>query len=66
MKMLLNNGAEIIAKKPVKGGGYIVMAKRDAAYHPFVTWFVDYENDAFHGHYFSDEGEAMDDFFERK
>ena len=66
MKLLLNNGAEIIARKPAKGGGYIVMAKREAVYHPFVTWFVNEENDAFHGHYFTNDDEAMTDFGDRK
>lgn len=57
----LQNGAPILAQKPTRDGGYIVMA-RPGGYHPFATWFVNAEGHAFHGHYFVAEADALSDF----
>jgi hypothetical protein len=63
----LRNGAEVIATKPAKGGGFVVLA-RTRGHHPLVTWFVNDEGEAFNGHYFqeADQDRALRDWEKRR
>jgi hypothetical protein len=57
--MKLNNGAEIIEQR-----GEVVLARWNSP-HPFVTWRVDDEGNAYWGHYFKTELEARYSFERR-
>ena len=57
----LKNGAEILAQKIAKNG-FIVLAKIEKNYCPFVTWWVDKDGNAYGGHYYTSHDEAMADF----
>ncbi len=62
---VLNNGAEILAYKRIRNSHMVVCAKTEIGVHPFVTWAVDDNGDAYWGHYFLTEDEAMKDWRER-
>ena len=59
-KEFLKNGAEVIARD-----GNIVLARWDAVAHPWVTWHVDAEDNAYWGRYFDNPGSAIKNFAER-
>lgn len=59
----LNNGAEILAFKQRLRGVLVVLAKwKDNEY---VTWVVDEKGDAYWGHYFNNEDDALIDWEKR-
>jgi hypothetical protein len=62
---VLNNGAEVFALKGMKGRHWVVLAKTDQGIHPWVTWAVDQNGDAYWGHYFATQPEAYDDWEKR-
>ena len=59
--LTLNNGANVLAVKPSKDG-YIVMAIFNKSY---VTWFINKYKDAYWGHYYDNEKDAIIDFNNR-
>jgi hypothetical protein len=59
----LKNGATVIESTTI-GKDTIVLAKT-SGYHPFVTWRVDAEGNAYWGHYFAHKEEAEEDFIDR-
>jgi len=60
--MTLNNGASVLAVKPSQNG-FVVLANFNGS---FVTWAVDNDMNAYWGHYFETQDEALDDFNIRK
>ena len=60
----LNNGATVMAAKP-KDDYFIVLAQWNDAYCRFVTWAVDKRGDAYWGHYFPKQEDAMKNFLSR-
>ena len=66
----LNNGAEILAYKKRLRGVMIVLARwvrHDGAgqREEYVTWAVDDNGDAYWGHYFNNEDDALVDWEKR-
>lgn len=56
----LKNGAEVIARD-----GGIVLAHWAGTVHPWVTWKVDREDNAYWGRYFANYDTALLDFVNR-
>lgn len=65
VNQILPNGATVLAF--FEGQGGIVLARRDGAYQPFVTWFYNpgHSESTTWGHYFDDYNEAWEDFVSR-
>lgn len=62
----LTNGAKVLAVKQLIGGHATVVAEKSPdSVHPFVTWAVDENGDAYWGHYFKTYDEALEDWKER-
>lgn len=59
--MTLRNGADVLKMKK-DASGFVVLARTDV---DFVTWLVDNDGNAFHGHYFQTLAEASKDFDSR-
>ncbi len=59
----LRNGAEVIAQMPL-GDRMYVAAKWHGA-HPYVTWAVDDDGNAYWGKYFATQEEAISNLWER-
>lgn len=66
VNQILPNGATVLAFFEGQQGG-IVLARRDGAYQPFVTWFYNpgHSESTTWGHYFDDYNEAWEDFVSR-
>jgi Mn-containing catalase len=64
MKITTAAGYEIIASKPARNDGHIIIASVPG-HHPFVTWWMDNVGHCFHGHYFFHHSEAVHDFNKR-
>jgi len=62
----LNNGAEILAYKKRLRGVMVVLAKwNSTGKEEYVTWVVDDNGDAYWGHYFNNEDDALVDWEKR-
>ena len=56
----LKNGAEVLARF-----NNIVLAKREGTVHPFVTWRMDADDNAYWGRYFANYETALFDLVKR-
>jgi len=62
----LPNSAHILCRKLVGENRWVVLCVwRKGEGIEFITWLVDEEGNAFHGHYFSDFSEAQLDYTRR-
>lgn len=64
----LPNGATVVAfAESSRGKAGIVLAHKEGAYQPYVTWFYNPGNSdsTTWGHYFDNLDEAWEDFIER-
>lgn len=62
MRKTLKNGAKVLCYREDRSGS-IVLAENSMG--DFVTWLVDDDGNAYHGHYFENYKEAMTDFLGR-
>jgi hypothetical protein len=63
---VLPNGAKVLDYKIYANGNIVALCEFGVGYHPFVTWRLDEEGNAFWGHYFDNAEEAYRDFEERR
>lgn len=62
----LRNGAIVIDYKQVHTRRYVLaMWEKGAGHWEYVTWEIDADRNAFHGHYFPDLIDAVKDFADR-